>query len=242
LQGRTLFAVGDSHAGAYQTMFTMLEDEFGVETRQMFTGGSPVADLIAVPTPDRFQDTLIELGKLARPGDIVFLASLRLERLGDQWGAFNAEVVEARRKSDAAAKKRAEALRYADSLITQLEDRGLIVLIDAPKPLFTSPPFRCSDWFNARNPVCAGGFSMDRQFLLEYRRPIMESLEALARKHDKLLVWDPFPTLCPSETCSAFDGEKPLFFDGDHLSAHGNRVLYPSFRALVARAWTTPAR
>jgi SGNH domain (fused to AT3 domains) len=47
-------------------------------------------------------------------------------------------------------------------------------------------------------------------------------------------MWDPFPTLCPQATCNAMDGKRPIFFDGDHLSAYGNARLYPEFRALLA--------
>jgi SGNH domain (fused to AT3 domains) len=131
------------------------------------------------------------------------------------------------------------ALREADALITRLEKASLIVVMDAPKPIFKSPPFRCSDWFNSDNPVCSGGFTMKRTFLLEYRKPVMESMEILVHNHKNLVIWDTFPTLCPSDSCSAFDEKIPLFFDGDHLSAHGNRVLYPSFLSLLKSNWRT---
>ncbi|MFC7420596.1 SGNH hydrolase domain-containing protein [Iodobacter arcticus] len=68
-------------------------------------------------------------------------------------------------------------------------------------------------------------------------KPASTTLAALQNKHPKLLVWETFSALCPSDTCSAFDRGLPLFFDGDHLSAHGNRVLYPSFLALLRTAW-----
>jgi lysophospholipase L1-like esterase len=46
-------------------------------------------------------------------------------------------------------------------------------------------------------------------------------------------VWDPLPVLCGQTSCDAFRDGRPLFFDGDHLSADGNRALYPSFLAFV---------
>ena len=47
---------------------------------------------------------------------------------------------------------------------------------------------------------------------------------------------NPFPILCAKgATCSAFDGEVPLFFDSDHLTGPGNMRLYDNFsRCMVA--------
>ncbi len=65
----------------------------------------------------------------------------------------------------------------------------------------------------------------------------MKVLDELSRKFPHLIIWDPFPLLCKEETCKAFDNEQPLFFDADHLSAYGNRVLYPSFSSLIKKIW-----
>jgi hypothetical protein len=89
------------------------------------------------------------------------------------------------------------------------------------------------------NPICAPGLSIDREYLLRLRQPVMDSLKILENRHQELSVWDPFFVLCGSEICSAFDGDKPLFFDGDHLSAHGNRILTPSFTNRLLDIWLT---
>ena len=73
------------------------------------------------------------------------------------------------------------------------------------------------------------GFVLERSFLESHRQPVMAALARLQALHPALAVWDPFPVLCPGSECSAFDASRPLFFDADHLSAHGNRVLYASF-------------
>lgn len=240
LNGRKIFALGDSHTLAYRTMFRKLTDEQGIVVRVHTKAGCSVINLLSASTPECalfIQQSIAEIEKQAAPGDIVFLASLRMNRLSDQWKTFNeAEVMKNQLQPESFA-QRSIALREADELITRLEKASLIVLIDAPKPVFKSPPFRCSDWFNSANPVCTGGFTMRRSNLLEQRKFAMESLQTLQQNHPRLLVWDPFPALCPSELCSAFDEKTPLFFDGDHLSAHGNRVLYPSFLSVLPPAW-----
>lgn len=77
---------------------------------------------------------------------MLFLPSLRLRRLADQWGGVAAkEDDRADFNSDRSAAG-AEAL----ALVTSFEERGLSVVFQAPTPIFHSPVVRCSDWLNAR--------------------------------------------------------------------------------------------
>ena len=89
---------------------------------------------------------------------------------------------------------------------------GMIALFDAPKPAFRSPAFRCADVFNATNPICRGGLMQSRDALQTLRAPVVANLAAITDKFPQVRVWDRFPTLCASETCSAMDGERPVFF------------------------------
>ena len=243
--GRKIFAIGDSHTGAYSTMLQQFSDEYGAEFRNMSQAGCGIANLTSpkITKGKRcaqvFEEYISEIRSAASKGDIVFFASLRMNRLCDQWATFSREDVVKAQQSDRAEARRAQALEETATIIQQLKKMHLHVVIDAPKPVFASPPFRCSDWFNRANPVCAAGFTVEQKFLLRHRQPVMKSLETLAAAFPvSLTVWDPFPILCGDEICSAFDNEKkPLFFDGDHLSAHGNRVLYPSFSATVKKIW-----
>ncbi|MCI5179694.1 MAG: acyltransferase [Candidatus Electrothrix sp. AW3_4] len=243
--GRKIFAIGDSHTGAYSTMLQQFSDEYGAEFRNMSQAGCGIANLTSpkITKGKRcaqvFEEYIAEIQSAASKGDIVFFASLRMNRLCDQWTTFSRKDVVKAQQSERAAIKRVQALEETARIIHRLKKMQLHVIIDAPKPVFASPPFRCSDWFNRSNPVCAAGFTLKRKFLLSHRQPVMNSLETLAAAFPaSLTVWDPFPLLCDDKICSAFDkDDKPLFFDGDHLSAHGNRVLYSSFTAMVKKIW-----
>lgn len=231
LQQRRLYVLGDSHTGAYRTLLSLLSEQQGMMVRDFSQAGCAVAGLLTPQTPacTRFvEDSLAQILGQARPGDMVWLASLRVPRLSDQWTAFDAAMVAAQQHSQAAGQARAQAWDEAARHVERLQQAGLVVIIDAPKPVFPAPPFRCADWFNRHNPVCAGGLSLPRSQLLAHRQASMQALAKLQQAYPKLVVWDPFPILCPTQTCHAYDGARPLFFDGDHLSGHGNRVLYPA--------------
>lgn len=239
-QGRSIYVLGDSHAGAYSTMLRMLENEQGVAVKQFSKAGCAVANLLIESSPEcaKFiEDSIAKIKANAKPGDVVFLASLRMNRLGDQWRTFDESDVEKKQSGPNSVQNRLAALKEAKHIVDSFESSDLTVVIDAPKPIFKSPPFRCSDWFNSGNPICKGGGQLSREFLLNHRKPIMENLGELARLDPKLIIWDPFPILCPSDICMTTDNNLPLFFDGDHLSGYGNRRLYPSFLSLVQLIW-----
>jgi len=238
LSERSIFVIGDSHAGAYTTMLDVVSTRLGIKAYRLTLPGCPFVSLIK-PYPDTeycrnfVSETLGIIEERAKPGDIIFFASLRSYRLGNQWGQYDVADVKYARNSDTAEQNRRDALDQAGALVTRMRALGLHVLIDTPKPVFRAPPFRCADWFNRMNPVCVPGFTIDRDFLLSHNGPILESLAEMKERYPFLEIWDPFPLLCSNDLCSAYDGDKPLFVDGDHLSGYGNRLLVPSFESKI---------
>jgi peptidoglycan/LPS O-acetylase OafA/YrhL len=236
---RHLFVSGNSHAIAYETMLFMLEQHapFGVIT--YILSGCTIFPLDIPMTDDtsecrRFdQDTLAAIQAKVRPGDIVFLPSLRLPRLADQWATFSEKEALERLNGEQARQQRQRAMAEADGVLDAIVGKGALVILEAPKPIFRAPPFRCSDWFNRTNPICKGGLSMPRAYLLQYRGPVLDEMTVLSQRHRNVIVWDPFDTLCPDSTCEAVANGRPLFFDADHVSANANRLLYPAFASFL---------
>lgn len=236
---RRLFAVGDSHAWAYGGMLQELQRADGVAVYVNSDPGSRVASLVYPenePAVMQARAVIERLSRLSRPGDIVFISSLRLRKLCETSGATDSEYT----KSLAALEtepNRIAAVRQGVEFIRKLQQLGLTVVIEAPLPVFRSPPFRCSDWFNRMNPVGRAGFSIERAFILDHRASAMKSIAEVQEQLVDVHVWDPLAILCPGENCWAFEGEKPLFFDGDHLSAYGGVKLYPSFASMLQSLW-----
>ncbi len=259
LSGRTLFVIGDSHAGAYRAMLEMASRDLGLQYEIVAAPGCSIANLrnphwekaprwetVSDWGPGhcrrRLDKTIANVENAAKIGDGVFLASFRTYRLSRQSGMLEPEAVREAVHGERAQLSRQRALADAEKVINRLQALGLHVLLDAPKPTFLAPPFRCMDWFNRNNPVCAPRFEMPRDTLLEINRPILDSLAQLQSANSQVMVWDPFPPLCPTDVCSAFNDDIPLFFDGDHLTGYGNAQLYPSFRRIVLKLFQDPSR
>ena len=241
LENRQLFVLGDSHAAAYRTLFKWISLQLGIEVIEYERGGCGVLTLIAGDTArcaQRREADFKDIAARARPGDIVFLPSLRMPELdGLDWARGEEAVV----NELLAGIEREQQAAQASALATlsRLYALDVQVLVEAPKPLFKAAPSRCSDWFNQMNPVCAPGLTVFRRTLQRLRAPQLALLARLQQQHPALAVWDPFPVLCPTDVCSAYDRNngKPLFFDSNHLSGHGNRVLAPSFSAALQALW-----
>ena len=234
---RRLFVIGDSHAFAYETMLRRLVLDTGARVDLMSAGGCGVLNLVEdeSATCRAFQD--IAIGAVlaaAAPGDVVFLPALRVPRIADQFTVPGEAAARARVASPGTAELRQQQEAGFAALFHRLAARGAIVILEAPLPIFAAPAFRCADWFNRTNPICAGGLAMPRATIDALRAPVLETFARLATGLPGLRLWDPLPELCPGETCHAASDGRPLFFDGDHLSGYGNLRLLPSFARLLA--------
>jgi peptidoglycan/LPS O-acetylase OafA/YrhL len=239
LNKHTVYAVGDSHALAYYRMFQLFAIREATRVQLYGNGGCPFLSLQPSKDIDNAQcrphieAALQDMRSRIKPGDVLFLASLRLPRLSDQWAYFGEGVARRFASSPEFMRERQRAVVNAVDTLREFSERGVIIVFEAPKPLFKSPPFRCSDWFNRNNPICEQGFTMPRATLDRFRKPVLDALNDIARQVPGVTIWDPYPVLCPDSECKMWRDGKPLFLDGDHVSGYGNAVLLPSFTDAV---------
>ncbi len=234
-----LFVLGDSHALAYTALFKQLAADGRADVRLHQREGCAFIDLLGNRDLDDgacaagLAAALAAIAADARPGDVLFLPSLRLPRLSEQWrsvdraaafaGVSDAPAEAIRRRAESAAVER----------LAPLSAGGLRIVIEAPKPVLPAPPFRCVDAFNRGNPVCAGGLQIERSTIESLRAPALASLQRIAGALPGAALWDPLPLLCDDDACRAVRAGRPLFVDGDHLSGHANRLLQPDFERQV---------
>ncbi|MEP9359904.1 acyltransferase family protein [Sphingomonas sp. KR3-1] len=230
-EGFTLFVPGDSHALAYAPALMRLAAETGASVRLYFRAGCPYFKLIeshaSRPRCAGWYDGVEQdIVSRSRPGDVVFLPGLRVTRLANQFENDH-DLIGPHDDSVSPA-----ALAEAQGIAQRLAARGARLVLEAPKPTFPSPTFRCADWFNRANPACHG-LTIGREAMLERRRKVMRGMSALAASQPAMILWDPLPIFCPGQTCEALPGGRPLFFDGDHPSGLGNDLIYADLKRTV---------
>ncbi|MBB4840025.1 peptidoglycan/LPS O-acetylase OafA/YrhL [Sphingomonas kyeonggiensis] len=230
-EGFTLFVPADSHGLAYSPALRRLAAETGARVRLYFKPGCPYLKLIQThasrPRCTAWYEAVeTEIAARSKPGDVVFLPGLRLTRLANQF-ENDRDLIGAREDvvSDT-------ALVEARGITQRLAAGGARLVLEAPKPVFPSPVFRCADWFNRANPSCHG-LTIEREQMLERRRHVMRAMSALVASEKPTILWDPLPLFCPGQTCEALPGGRPLFFDGDHPSGLGNDLVYADLKRTV---------
>src|SRR5262245_21107879 len=112
--GKRLFVLGDSHASAYVEMLGQLRQREGVSIYLHWAGDLRIGSLVF---PQQEADRAAErsaleaLKRLAQPGDIVLLSSLRVLRLGTQFGLYDRQEVIAERDGEQAENDRRIAVQ-----------------------------------------------------------------------------------------------------------------------------------
>jgi len=124
------------------------------------------------------------------------------------------------------AKRRFEVLK-------PLIDRGMRIVIEAPKPLIKSAMFRCADKYTQWNPYCHTTLPTREDIEARRSRALAFQTHVLAHAPSSIAIWDPLPLLCPGSICQGMIGGKPLYNDTDHLSGFGNDLLYESLRTAL---------
>lgn len=239
-QHQQIFVLGDSHAGAYFAMLAELVQTTGHPVQVLRMSGCPVFNLKEPNASHESACASFALAAVAhvkasaRPGDVLFLPSLRLHRLVDQWTIPKGPLQDAMHAEPLTA--RGPAISEAIAQLAPLAQRGVQVVVEAPKPLAVSPAFRCTDWFNRGNPVCRWGDDVSRDSVERYRADALAAVNAVAGSLPGARVWDPLPQLCSGQTCGAFKDGKPVIFDGDHLTGHANHMLLQPFLGELALA------
>ena len=233
-----IVVMGDSHATALRKMLSRYTLATGAEVvfyqNDHCTFASLQPEREGGLCPDGNRAALAHLLAHAREGDVLLLAALRLARWTDQF-ALRDEVRAWRSMTSTAAL--AARQRAADALagaLAPVAAKRIRIALLAPTPILSATPYRCADWFNAGNPICARGLEVPREALLRYRAQVMDGFATVLARVDTAAVWDPFFLLCPASTCGAFLDGRPLLADGDHLSGHANVLLLPSFLDFVA--------
>lgn len=234
-----VFVIGDSHAMVYLPMFSQFVMNTGATVYAYSNGGCAFINLLprSNDAPDQCDGygaaAVADILPLIRPGDVVFLPSLRLPHLADQFAIHDKDEALATILSPQAAAGRVDGEARAIPILREMSNRGARIVFEGPTPVLQAAPFRCSDWFNRENPVCKNSAAIARSFIDKLRAPVLKSYANIANEVPNVTVWDPVPMLCTASICPSQISGSPLYFDGDHLSGYASKYLLRSFSDFI---------
>jgi len=238
---RTLYVIGDSHAGAYKKMLGMLQADSGINVKVYSRNGCGVLNLMYPvmtddsPCAQKLATWLQEIEGKIKPQDIIFLASLKMARLAKQSDIFAKDVTTIinENNSEEAMHNRTLALAESQAILARLTKLTPTLIVDSPKPVFPYQTFRCADWYTNTNPICAKGPQLSRAEINNMSKDSWTTLAQLQSEFPNIIIWNVMDALCPDTVCQIYDNQQPLYFDGDHLTGYGNAYLYPTFQRFI---------
>lgn len=208
-QQHSVFLIGDSHAGAYDPMMRAFVRRTGFSAYYYSNGGCPFVsfdpsrDLHNPGCMANIKVSLDDMLQRSKSGDVLFMAGLRMPRFVDQFARFDPQVTMHKIFSTEAELGRSESEIYAEDVLRKFTQKGVKVIVEAPKPVFRQVPYRCSDWFNRGNPICVDEAVADTTVIqrVEFeklRAPILSTITDLIRVNSDISIWDPVNWLCSS--------------------------------------------
>ena len=240
-----LVVLGDSHAGHLSGLLERLHREDGVGLRLLYVHGqlvplSPELETRAWKALDNAQQARLVERTLAdlQPGDVLVLGNFLESVFGiDRHNRFADE------HGHPLTRERAYALWLGEleSLAQRAALKQVPVVVVLPMPKFTRerelpPPELCvREWFRpVLDPGC--DFQADRAQLGRQIQVLTTGLKAASARQPNVLLYDPFPVLCPEgPTCRNDQEGRRIFFDDDHLNNQGGALLYSDFRRFLNR-------
>jgi len=211
--GQMIWTLGDSHAGHLQALLSALHDRTGVGVHLIETPSVAFPMMPSKPFEPR-RRIYDRIAEKLRPGDIVLLGRLFLNRTGDgmledvpEWSV---ELVK---------------------LARQLVARKVNVVVVGPPPMFH---------FNTLLPCWrarseSSGCEIDRTPAAKRVEQVQQILRASALQSDNIFLFDPFAVLCPAgaAACSPFRNGQAIFRDKDHFNSIGAEGLAYAFFAFL---------
>jgi hypothetical protein len=241
--GTRLLVLGDSHAGHLTGLLERLHREDGIGLRLLYVHGqlvplSPELETRAWKALDKAQQARLIKRTMAelQPGDVVVVSNFLPSVFGiDRRNRFADE------RGQPLTRDQAYALWLGDleTLAQRAALKQVPVVVVLPMPKFARgrdlpPPELCvQEWFRPLlDPGCE--LQAKRAQLGREIQVLTNGLKAASERQPNLLLYDPFPVLCPvGPTCRNYHGGRRIFFDDDHLNNQGGTLLHGDFRRFL---------
>jgi peptidoglycan/LPS O-acetylase OafA/YrhL len=117
-----------------------------------------------------------------------------------------------------------------DTALDRLAQTGVSVVLERPTPVSDS---LAPDYYMARPDAWGDRSEYSRAAHVERARDVTAAMSAWAARHQKAVVFDPTPILCPDAACLYARAGEPLYSDTHHLTKVGARMLSQLYTPLM---------
>ncbi|MFP8780060.1 acyltransferase family protein [Hydrogenophaga sp. RWCD_12] len=211
--GRTLWAMGDSHAGHLQGLLYRLHDTTGVGVHLIETPNQPYP--YKGPVFEPREPILQSVHERARPGDVFVVSRLYFKRETMQLFA--------------------DLEQWSNALLQlarELDKKQMHLLVIGPPPMFEFVDATVCLRPAFSNSAC----TQDRERMAQLAGRVHQILESALAHQANAHVFRSFDVLCPPgrERCSPIRESTMLYRDRDHLNTAGAALLAEPLERFLA--------
>ena len=121
-------------------------------------------------------------------------------------------------------------LAFDKTLIKIGRERDIYIILPTPE-MRTNVPKKMSRSLLLNNRIETIG--IDKSLYIERNKEIIDLLNGLENKFSNVKLLDPTLYLCENNMCYGEYKGRPIYYDGDHLSEFGNKLLTQMFLSVI---------
>lgn len=224
----SMIVLGDSHANA---VFSAIQESNKPGSILLWAHmGCPIVEDIKFTISRRegcihlIKDKLALLDK-SYPDIPVVIVNRLYNMLGDKRTTPQIYFSKPVKYSDASLRNEFRA-HYLNTLCKLAKKRPVYVLKPIPEAGFDVPKKLARELMLGL-PFTSNSISLDNYYK---KNAFILKIMQEAKQQCGVVLLDPIPYLCPEGKCLSSEAGKPFYFDDNHLSEYGNKLLIPLFK------------
>ena len=109
-------------------------------------------------------------------------------------------------------------------------NRPIYLVLPTPEMTFNVPQVISRELLLGTESI---GSARSEKLYLKRNKPVIEIIKSVATNNN-IKVLDPTSYLCSNGECNALHKNRPIYYDGDHMSEYGNKLLTPMFESALS--------
>lgn len=113
---------------------------------------------------------------------------------------------------------------------TLSENRPVYLVLPTPEMKGNVPKIMAKELLLGNKNI---DLSIDYNMHLNRNKSIIKFMHNISGNYNNVEVLDPTPYLCNKDKCSPVYNKRPIYYDGDHMSEYGNKLLTNMFKTAI---------
>ena len=110
------------------------------------------------------------------------------------------------------------------------KNRKIYLVLPTPEMKGNVPKIMAKEILLGNNDI---DLSIEYNVYYNRNKLIIDVMNNLEKNNKNVKVLDPIPYLCNEGKCMSLHNKRPIYYDGDHMSEYGNKLLVPMFKNVI---------